>query len=264
MRVFTIIVFYVLSSVGLWAESDILKSLESSEAGRSWAAVGRLMLDDGRGFCTASLIAPDVILTAAHCLFDNNTGQKYPLDAFEFQAGWRHGRAEAYRNIKYALTHPKYKFNSTKDVEKVRQDVAMVLLDHPIQKGRIDPFAVAPLPKQGEDVAVVSYARGRNNAPSIQSRCKVAARQEGILVMTCDVDYGASGSPVFKFTSQGVEIVSVISAMANLNEQKVSLGVSLETALVDLNYLAQQSGMLPSGAGQTLQKRLTGEKFAKP
>ena len=125
------------------------------------------MLDDGRGFCTASLISPDVILTVAHCLFDKDTGQKYPLDAFEFQAAWRHGYAEAYRGIKSTLTHPKYRFNSTKDVEKVSQGVAMVLLDHPIQNGRIDPFVVAPLPKQGEDVAVVSYARGRKNAPSI-------------------------------------------------------------------------------------------------
>ena len=222
------------------------------------------MLDDGRGFCTASLISPDVILTVAHCLFDKDTGQKYPLDAFEFQAAWRHGYAEAYRGIKSTLTHPKYRFNSTKDVEKVSQGVAMVLLDHPIQNGRIDPFVVAPLPKQGEDVAVVSYARGRKNAPSIQSRCTVAARQDGILVMTCDVDYGASGSPVFQITSQGVVIVSVISAMAILKEQKVSLGVPLETSLVDLNYLAQQSGMLPLEPGQTLQRRFIGAKFTRP
>jgi hypothetical protein len=51
--------------------------------------------------------------------------------------------------------------------------------------------------------------------------------------------------------------------MAILKEQKVSLGVSLETALVDLNYLAQQSGILPLEPGQTIQKRLIGAKFTK-
>ena len=112
----------------------------------------------------------------------------------------------------------------------------MALLDQTMQSLHIDPFFVATLPKQGEDVAVVSCAHGRK---SIQSRCTVAAHQEGILFMTCAVDYGASGSPVFKITSQGVMIVSVISAMANLKEQKVFLEVSLETALVDLYYLAQ-------------------------
>ena len=82
--------------------------------------------------------------------------------------------------------------------------------------------------------------------------------------MTCDVDYGASGSPVFQITSQGVAIVSVISAMAILKEQKVSLGVPLETSLVDLNYLAQQPGMLPLEPGQTLQRRFIGAKFTRP
>ena len=55
----------------------------------------------------------------------------------------------------------------------------------------------------------------------------VAALQEGILVMTCDVDYGALGPPVFKKTPKGVMIVAIISAMANAKEQKVSLGISL-------------------------------------
>ena len=44
-------------------------------------------------------------------------------------------------------------------------------------------------------------------------------------------------------------IVSVFSAMANLKEQKASLGVSLQIALVDLNYFAQQLGMLPFRSG---------------
>ena len=41
--------------------------------------------------------------------------------------------------------HPKYKFDNIKDVKKVSGDVAMVLLGHPIQNGRIDSIVVAPL-----------------------------------------------------------------------------------------------------------------------
>ena len=264
MRVLIFLFVYVLSSVFLWAEDDNLENIETINEGRSWAAVGRLMLEDGRGFCTASLIAPDVILTAAHCLYDKDTGQKYRLDAFEFQAGWRDGRAEAYRRVKFALTHPKYEFNSSRGVEKISRDVAMILLDYPIQNGHIAPLVVAPVPKNGDDVSVVSYVRGRKNIPSIEKKCMVAALQEGILVMTCDVDYGASGSPVFKITPRGVVIVSIISAMANLKEQKVSLGVSLETALVELTELAQKTGMLPSGFGGTVQRVQMGAKFTKP
>ena len=58
-------------------------------------------------------------------------------------------------------------------------------------------------------------------------------------------------------------IVSVFSAMANLKEQKASLGVSLEIALVDLNYFAQQWGMLPLRSGQNLQRRKIAAKFVR-
>ena len=34
---------------------------------RQWQAVGRI--DTGPGFCTGTLIAADLVLTAAHCLF---------------------------------------------------------------------------------------------------------------------------------------------------------------------------------------------------
>ncbi|MFS4581005.1 trypsin-like serine peptidase [Phaeobacter sp. C3_T13_0] len=33
--------------------------------------MGRLELN-GQGFCTGTLIAPDLVLTAAHCVYDHN------------------------------------------------------------------------------------------------------------------------------------------------------------------------------------------------
>ncbi|MEC7965333.1 MAG: trypsin-like serine protease, partial [Pseudomonadota bacterium] len=48
------------------AAQDELRTLETLDESRAWAAVGRLDLD-GKGFCTGSLVAPDLVLTAAHC-----------------------------------------------------------------------------------------------------------------------------------------------------------------------------------------------------
>ncbi|MEM8851428.1 MAG: trypsin-like serine protease, partial [Pseudomonadota bacterium] len=96
----------VAAALALWfsavasAGADAaLKTLRTADDNRGWEAVGRLNIQD-QGFCTASLITADIVMTAAHCLFDKTSGDRVPADQIEFQAGLRFGRAEAYRGIR--------------------------------------------------------------------------------------------------------------------------------------------------------------------
>ncbi|MEM8798570.1 MAG: trypsin-like serine protease, partial [Pseudomonadota bacterium] len=57
------------------ASESALKRLDTGDDSRGWEAVGKLNID-GRGFCTGALIAPDIVLTAAHCLYDKETGAR--------------------------------------------------------------------------------------------------------------------------------------------------------------------------------------------
>jgi len=45
------------------------------------------------------------------------------------------------------------------------------------------------------NVMVVSYAQERSEVPSLQERCEMLGRQSAVLVLSCDVNYGASGAP---------------------------------------------------------------------
>lgn len=250
------------------AQSAGLFSMESRQDGRAWEAVGRLELG-GTAFCTGSLITPVIVLTAAHCLY-NDEGVLLDPEDIQFLAGWRNGRAAAYRRVRRAVAHPSYDLNAPAGVGRVYFDVALVELQHPVRNTTIIPFVTDEKPPAGESVGVVSYAHNRSEAPSMQDTCEVLSEQDDLLVLSCSVDFGSSGSPVFAFGDDGPRIVSIVSSKAKSGEQNVSLGAPLEDQIetitdimIDGAGFAEGSGFRPLRVDEGARKD-TGAKFIRP
>lgn len=253
-----------------------LRLLQTGDDSRGWEAVGRLNLGE-KGFCTGALIAEDLVLTAAHCLFDKTTGESIDASTIQFLAGWRNGRAAAYRGVRKALAHPEYVFGGRDNVDRVPFDLALLQLDQPIRLPSIQPFATDDRPRTGDKVEVVSYAQDRAEAPSLQQVCHVLGRQSvagdagkadgnkfDTLVLSCDVDFGSSGAPIFSMRNGTLRIVSVVSAKAEVDGKKVSLGTPLADHVDFLRKrLAEGGSRLRPGNVRVLSGG-SGGKFVQP
>ena len=158
-----------------------------------WSAVARLNVP-GVSRCTATLIAPRLALTAAHCVVSRRLGGLVPPSAVHVVAGYRDGQFAAHSVALAVAVAPGY--DSGRQAATGGADVALVTLATPV----IAAAAALPIAdtRPGAAVAVGGYSQDREERITADTACRItgAARDgEGrpLLVHDCAATRGTSG-----------------------------------------------------------------------
>ena len=186
----------------------------SFEQSKPWRGVGRINIAGykRRGMCTGTLIAPDIVLTAAHCVIDHRSGRRFPPGNIFFVAGWHKGKATGHSKAQAVAVHPEWKSGKPQKREDLGADLALVRLAKPISAKAATPFPIGRPDLPGSQIQLLSYRRDRAHALTHQTACRYRAMLENVMTFLCDIAKGSSGGPVFRMIDGTPHVIGVISA----------------------------------------------------
>jgi protease YdgD len=203
-----------------------------------WSSIGRLNVIMGlnRSFCTATLIGPRQVITAAHCLFDSKINGFVKPQAVHFVAAQAKDKFLSHSVATAFVTSPDFRFRVEErprwdyiGSEMIKNDWAIVTLEQPLPPAAIPIRAVphAELPDRGGagEIAVAGYGSDRAFLLSVHQGCTArtdfamgedrGGPSAGSLSDTCDSMPGESGSPVLLIEGDKAWLIGIHTAIVS-------------------------------------------------
>lgn len=178
-----------------------------------FAALGRISYRDqprpGTPICSGVLVAPDLVLTAAHCVIPAD-GQPRPQE-IRFAPAYRAGQAP--------LTLRGTAVIAVARPENPVTDLALLRLEAAVPATVARPLPLGPDPAPGEALTLLGYRRDAPELPMRDQGCRAAPspRTEGtgLVGLTCTVTSGNSGGPVLSPGPGGWQVRAITTATTN-------------------------------------------------
>lgn len=198
------------------------------------AGVGLLYKEPPAG-CTAVLIAPDEVLTAAHCVPPRGAGGGVLM---QFRTGDYPGHASADFPVRNVTVHPLFDQEADAVPARIKADLALVRLESEVPEAVARPVVMSELRAVAGERLLIASWRGAPSKRARERRCPVVEVQPTLILLGCEVRGGESGAPVLRLTDEGPKLVGIISSRIQHEGRVFALAVPLETRVGQLRALA--------------------------